>query len=180
MVLATQNPIEQEGTYNLPEAQLDRFLMYTIVGYPSPEEELRILDYDDSRRRNIAVAPPVAISTQAELFAARRACAEIHVDEKLKKYAVSLVTATRAAQKYDEKLANWIRHGASPRATLALLRAAKALAWLEGCDYVSPHQIQTVAPDILRHRVIPSFEAEAENISRDAIIARLLEIVAVP
>jgi MoxR-like ATPase len=180
MVLATQNPIEQEGTYNLPEAQLDRFLMYTIVGYPSPEEELQILDYDDSRRRNIALAPPSAISTQEEVFAARRVCAETHVDEKLKQYVVSLVSATRAPQKYDEKLAEWIRHGASPRATLALLRCAKALAWLEGSDYVSPHQIQTVAPDILRHRIIPSFEAEAGNISRDMIVRRLLDVVAVP
>jgi len=180
MVLATQNPIEQEGTYNLPEAQLDRFLMYTIVGYPSSEEELRILDHDDSRRRNVVPAPIPAISTQQEVFAARRACAEIHVDEKLKQYVVSLVSATRVSRKYDEKLTEWIRHGASPRATLALLRCAKALAWLEGRDYVSPHQIQTVAPDVLRHRIIPSFEAEADNISRDAIVERLLDVVAVP
>ncbi|HEY5337881.1 MAG TPA: MoxR family ATPase [Rhizomicrobium sp.] len=180
MVLATQNPIEQQGTYNLPEAQLDRFLMYTVVGYPSSEEELRILDYDDSRRRNIATAPPAIISTQEEVFAARKACTEIHVDERLKQYVVSLVGATRDPRVYDEKLAEWIRHGASPRATLALLRCAKALAWLEGGDYVSPHHIQTVAPDILRHRIMPSFEAEAENISRGAIVERLLEVVAVP
>lgn len=180
MVLATQNPIEHEGTYNLPEAQLDRFLMYTVVGYPSSEEELRILDHDDSRRRNIVQSAPSAISTQEDVFAARRACAGIYVDEKLKQYVVSLVSATRAPEKYDAKLAEWIRHGASPRATLALLRCAKALAWLEGADYVSPHQIQTVAPDILRHRIIPSFEAEADNISRDMIVRRLLDLVAVP
>jgi MoxR-like ATPase len=180
MVLATQNPIEQQGTYNLPEAQLDRFLMYTVVGYPTSEEELQILDYDDSRRRNSGVSTPATISTQEELFAARRACAEIHVDEKLKKYVVSLVSATRTPQAYDERLAEWIRHGASPRATLALLRCAKALAWLEGSDYVSPHQIQTVAPAILRHRIIPSFEAESENVSREAIVERLLDVVAVP
>jgi MoxR-like ATPase len=180
MVLATQNPIEQEGTYNLPEAQLDRFLMYTIVGYPSAEEELRILNHDDNRRRSTIPAESPAISTQEDVFAARRACTEIHVDEKLKEYVVSLVSATRTPQQYDEKLPEWIRHGASPRATLALLRCAKALAWLEGGDYVSPHQIQTVAPDILRHRIIPSFEAEADNISRDVIIERLLDVVAVP
>jgi MoxR-like ATPase len=180
MVLATQNPIEQEGTYNLPEAQLDRFLMYTVVDYPTSEEELRILDCDDSRRRNIAPDAPPTISTQEEVFAARRACSEVYVNENLKQYIVSLVSASRAAHAYDEKLTGWIRHGASPRATLALLRCAKALAWLEGNDYVSPHQIQTVAPDILRHRIIPSFEAEAENISRDTIVRRLLEVVAVP
>ncbi len=180
MVLATQNPIEQEGTYNLPEAQLDRFLMYTIVGYPTPEEELRILEHDDSRRRDSALPPLMTISTQEEVFAARQACTKIHVDEKLKQYVVSLVSATRAPDKYDDKLTQWIRHGASPRATLALLRCAKALAWLEGADYVSPHQIQTVAPDVLRHRIIPSFEAEADNISRDAIVRKLLDVVAVP
>ncbi|HEY5238155.1 MAG TPA: AAA family ATPase, partial [Rhizomicrobium sp.] len=179
MVLATQNPIEHEGTYNLPEAQLDRFLMYAIVGYPSSEEELRILDYDESRRRNITQAS-LPVSTQEEVFAARRACADIHVDEKLKHYVVSLVSATREPRKYDAKLPEWIRHGASPRATLALLRCAKALAWLEGGDYVSPYHIQTVAPDILRHRIIPSFEAEADNVSRDAIVKRLLDVVAVP
>jgi MoxR-like ATPase len=180
MVLATQNPIEQEGTYNLPEAQLDRFLMYTVVGYPLAEEELRIVDYDESRRRSITPAPAAIVSTQEEVFAARRVCTEIHVENKLKQYAVSLVGATRAPRKYDEKLAEWIRHGASPRATLALLRCAKALAWLEGSDYVSPDHLQTVAPDILRHRVIPSFEAEADSVSRDAIIGRLLDVVAVP
>src|SRR6202789_3561488 len=180
MVLATQNPIEQEGTYNLPEAQLDRFLMYTIVGYPSPEEELEILDYDDGRRRKLPLASASVISTQEEVFAARRGCTEIHVDEKLKQYVVSLVSATRVPEKYDEKLKEWIRHGASPRATLALLRCAKALAWLEGSDYVSPHQIQTVAPAILRHRIIPSFEAESENVTREAIVERLLDVVAVP
>ena len=125
-------------------------------------------------------APSTTISTQEEVFAARRACTEIHVDEKLKQYVVSLVSATRVPQEYDKKLAEWIRHGASPRATLALLRCSKALAWLEGSDYISPHQIQTVAPDILRHRIIPSFEAEAGNISRDTIVRRLLDVVAVP
>jgi len=180
MVLATQNPIEQEGTYNLPEAQLDRFLMYTVVDYPSATEERQILDFDEARRKKAIPAPALTISTQEELFTARRACAEIYIDEKLKNYIVSLVTATREPKKYGEKLAGWIRHGSSPRATLSLLRCAKALAWLEGSDYVSPHHIQTVAPDILRHRIIPSFEAEADNVSRGEIVRQLLGLVAVP
>jgi MoxR-like ATPase len=180
MVLATQNPIEQEGTYNLPEAQLDRFLMYTIVGYPTPDEERKILDLDESRRKKMLAAPVNTVSTQQEVLAARMACSEMYVDEKLKRYIVSLVTATREAKKYNEKLAGLIRHGASPRATLALLRCAKAMAWLEGGTFVSPHHIQTVAPDILRHRIIPSFEAEADNVSRGDIVRLLLDVVAVP
>ncbi len=181
MVLATQNPIEQEGTYNLPEAQLDRFLMHTVVDYPTAEEERKILDYDENRRKKPAAPQAnISVSSQAEVFAARRACAEIHIDEKLKEYIVSLVTATREAERYDTRLTDWIRHGASPRATLALLRAAKARAWMEDCDYVSPHHIHAVAPDILRHRIIPSFESEAENVSRSDIVAQLLDVVAIP
>ncbi len=180
MVLATQNPIEQEGTYNLPEAQLDRFLMHTVVDYPTPEDERKILTYDESRRRHSIPEQTRAVSTQEEIFAARKVCADIHVDEKLKDYIVSLVTATRDPQKYDAKLAAVLRYGASPRATIALLRCAKAMAWLDGSDFVSPRHIQTVAPDILRHRIILSFEAEAQNISSSDIIKMLLEVVAVP
>jgi MoxR-like ATPase len=179
MVLATQNPIEQEGTYNLPEAQLDRFLMQTVVGYPSPEDELKIIAFDEMRRQGAAI-PSVVLSTQEEIFVARQACADIYIDDKLKNYVVSLVTATRDPQKYDNKLASALRHGASPRATLALLRCAKAFAWLEGNDYVSPRHIQLLAPDILRHRIILSFEAEAQNLSRSEIIKLLLDVVAVP
>jgi MoxR-like ATPase len=179
MVIATQNPIEQEGTYNLPEAQLDRFLMYTVVGYPTPEEERKILVYDEMRRKGHDDAT-VAVSSQQEISAARQACADIYVDEKLKDYVVSLVTATREPQKYDAKLAGFIRHGASPRATLALLRCAKAFAWLEGSDYVSPRHIQELAHDILRHRLILSYEAESQNISRDDVIDALLSAVALP
>jgi len=180
MVLATQNPIEQEGTYNLPEAQLDRFLMQTIVDYPTPGEERKNLAYDEARRSHNIPEQTKAVSTQEEIFAARQSCADIYVDEKLKNYIVSLVTATRDPQKYDGRLAAALRYGASPRATLALLRCAKAMAWLDGSDYVSPHHIQTVAPDILRHRIILSFEAEAQNISRSDIIKMLLDVVAVP
>jgi MoxR-like ATPase len=179
MVIATQNPIEQEGTYNLPEAQLDRFLMYTVVGYPTPGDERKILAYDEKRRQGHADAL-VAVSSQQEIFAARQACADIYVDEKLKDYVVSLVTATREPQKYDAAIAKFIRHGASPRATLALLRCAKAFAWLEGSDYVSPRHIQALAHDILRHRLILSYEAEAQNISRDDVVDSLLSAVALP
>jgi MoxR-like ATPase len=181
MVLATQNPIEQEGTYSLPEAQLDRFLMYTVVDYPNHEEERKILELDETRRKNAMRAPAaIPVSTQAEVLAARRAAADIYVDNKLKDYIVSLVTATRNPTPYSKKMAGWLRYGASPRATLAILRCAKGLAWLRGVDFVSPDHIQAVAPDILRHRIIPSFEAEAENISRSAIITELLNVVAVP
>ena len=182
MVLATQNPIEQEGTYNLPEAQLDRFLMYTVVGYPNHEEELKILALDEARRKAPLRAPLPAptVSTQQEVFTARRAAAEIYIDDKLRNYIVSLVTATRNPKPYSDKLAGWIRHGASPRATLAILRCAKALAWLNSVDYVSPEHIHAVAPDILRHRIIPSFEAEAANVSRGDIVSHLLDAVAIP
>lgn len=180
MVLATQNPIEQEGTYNLPEAQLDRFLMYTVVEYPNREEERKILDLDDDRRKARVAPEPMPTTTQSEVLAARAAIAGVYIDEKLKDYIVSLVTATRNPKSYSEKLAQWIRHGASPRATLAIVRCAKALAWLQGDEYVSPDHIQTVAPDILRHRIIPSFEAEADNVTRGDIVGQLLDLVAVP
>ncbi len=178
MVLATQNPIEQEGTYSLPEAQLDRFLMHVVVGYPDHDEELKILDLDDELEKHKKTAVPVI--GQGDVFKARKEVLDIYIDEKLKHYAVSLVSATRAPEKYSEKLAGWLQFGASPRATLGIVHAARALAWLAGSAYVSPHHIQQAAPNILRHRIIPTFEAEAESISRDKIIAHLLEVVAVP
>src|SRR4029079_13542484 len=116
------------------------------------------------------------VSTQEEVFAARRGSNDIYVDEKLKQYVVSLVGATRTHAKYDQSLARWIRHGASPRATLGLVRCAKAMAWLEGRDYVSPHHIQSVAPDVLRHRLNLSFEAEAEGVTRGQVVSRLLDL----
>jgi len=180
MVLATQNPIEQEGTYNLPEAQLDRFLMYTVVDYPTKDEERKILDLDEARRKSTAIPASLPTTTQADVLAARAAIADVYIDEKLKNYIIALVTASRNPKAYNEKLVRWIRHGASPRATLAIVRCAKALAWLRGDEYVSPDHIHTVAPDILRHRIIPSFEAEAENISRAGIVSQLLDVVAIP
>lgn len=180
MVLATQNPVEQEGTYNLPEAQLDRFLMYVTIDYPSYEEELQIIDLDEKNQKATAKPEIIIPTTQSELFAARKEIAEIYISDKLKAYIATLIVATRTASKYDPNLAKWIMYGASPRASLALIRCSKALAWLRGDEYVTPHHIQTLSPYILAHRIIPSFEAEANNIRRKDIIKRLLEVVAVP
>lgn len=186
MVLATQNPIEQEGTYSLPEAQLDRFLMHVVVAYPDHDEELKILELDEkldkdkSAQKNTQKEAPVPVVKQSDIFAARKDVLEVYVDDKLKNYAVSLVSATRSPGKYSDKLAELLQFGASPRATLGIVQSAKALAFLEGDSYVSPHHIQQVAPNILRHRIVPTFEAEAEGISRDQIIKHLLEVVALP
>ena len=179
MVLATQNPIEQEGTYHLPEAQLDRFLMHVIVGYPSKEEELKILELD-SRQQREPPMPPAQIVSQQTLFAAREAVAEVYLDRRLQHYIVDLIHASRNPQNFDADLARWLRFGASPRATLALARCARARAWLEGEDYVSPEHVQAMAPQILRHRLLLSFEGEAEGVTADDVIARLLQVVAVP
>lgn len=179
MVLATQNPIEQEGTYHLPEAQLDRFLMYITVDYPSHQEERQIIDLYESAQSRTHLDPAV-VTSQNEILAARKSVLSMYINDKLKDYVVSLVTATRSPEKYIQRLAGWIAHGASPRATLAIIRCAKALAWLRGDEYVTPHHIQAVATPILRHRIIPTFESEADGITRDEIIKELLEVVAIP
>lgn len=175
MVIATQNPIEQEGTYPLPEAQLDRFMMHLEINYPSPHEELLILDLDDK-----AETRDLSVTSVEEVLQARKEAAGVFISDNLKKYIVSLVTATRSAEKYDAKLAKWISYGASPRASIALLRASKALAWLRGEEYVTPKHIQSVAPDILRHRLLLSYEAEAEGLSRNTVIKKLMDVVAIP
>ncbi len=179
MVLATQNPIEQEGTYHLPEAQLDRFLMQVRVEYPSRDEELQILELDNNRQVKDQ-APPASILSMQSLVAMRRAIAEIYLDPKLYRYIVDLVQATRKPAGYNADLGRWARFGASPRASIALARCARARAWLNGDEYVSPEHIQSVAPEILRHRVLLTFEAEAEGIDTDEFIKRLLELVAIP
>ncbi len=179
MVIATQNPIEQEGTYALPEAQLDRFMMHLQVDYPTPQEELLILELDEKRQQHTA-GLELPVTTQEEVLSARRAVSNVFISESLKKYVVSLTTATRTPEKYDTDLAKWIEHGASPRATLCMIRCAKALAWLRGDEYVTPKHIQTVALPILRHRIIPSFESEAMGVSRSQIIKKVLEVVAIP
>jgi MoxR-like ATPase len=179
MVLATQNPIEQEGTYNLPEAQLDRFLMHVWVDYPSREEELAILALD-SQQQLSSPPPPAKVLSQEELFRIREDAAKLYLDPKLNDYIVDLIQATRRPEAYDEGLKRWCRFGASPRATIALARCARARAWLDGDEFVAPHHIQAIAPDVLRHRVLLTFEGEAEGITSDVFIKRLLEVVAIP
>lgn len=179
MVLATQNPVEQEGTYHLPEAQLDRFLMQAVVTYPTRDEELKILELD-GRQQQHSYEPPAKRLTQAELFAMRRDVANLYLDPKLHSYIVDLVQATRQPKLYDKDLGRWCRFGASPRASIALARCARARAWIDGDDFVAPHHIQAVAPEILRHRLLLTFEAEAEGVTTDAFIRRLLSLVAIP
>jgi MoxR-like ATPase len=179
MVLATQNPIEQEGTYQLPEAQLDRFLMHVWVGHPSAEEELQIMALDNAQQKE-APREPLKTLSQKDIFSARKAAAEIYIDPKLNQYIVDLIQASRHPLNYDADLARWSRFGASPRASIALARCAKAQAWLNDAEYVTPDHIQTVAPDILRHRVLLTFEAEADGITADNFVKRLLDVVAVP
>lgn len=173
MVVATQNPIEQEGTYNLPEAQLDRFLMHVVLNYPTHDQELQILNLTKT---------PVEIekTSQEEVLAARTVIKNIYVDDKLKDYIVSMVQATRSPQLYNADLANWINHGASPRASIAALRCAQAYAWLYGSEYVLPEHIHAVWHNVLRHRISLSFEAQAENITKDDVIDNLLSLVAIP
>ena len=179
MVLGTQNPIEQEGTYHLPEAQLDRFLMQVRAEHPSHDEELQILELDNDRQK-VSEQPPETVLSQDDLLAMRAAAAELYLDPKLNRYIVDLVQATRNPGGYSEDLARLIRYGASPRASIALARCARALAWMRGDDYVSPDHIQQVAPEILRHRMLLTFEAEAEGITTDDFVQRLLELVAIP
>jgi len=182
LVMATQNPLEQEGTYPLPEAQLDRFLMHVRVGYPSAEDEKLILALTRSEARsNAAKTAAVSASiSQQNLLQARDDVLDIHLDASLDNYIVEIILATRNAERYGEDMANWIQHGASPRATMALDRCARAYAWLNNRDFVTPEDIQLIAPDVLRHRIILSFEAEAEGQSADSCIDEILARVAVP
>jgi MoxR-like ATPase len=179
LVMATQNPIEQEGTYPLPEAQLDRFLMHVRVDYPDADAERRILRLARSEAdANTQVAPPPRLP-QAAIFAARQQCLALHMAESVEEYIVQLVIATREPGRYDPELAQWIEYGASPRATIALDRCARAHAWLADRDYVSPDDVRIVAADVLRHRLLLSFDAEAAGTTRDDVIARLLALVPV-
>jgi MoxR-like ATPase len=178
LVLATQNPIEQEGTYPLPEAQMDRFLVYVQVPYPPAKNEQAILQLVRSENAGNASQPPPPIS-QETVFAARKEVHAVHVAEPAEKYLVDLVVATREPAKYGGDLEKWIDVGASPRGTIALDAAARALAWLRGNDFVSPEEIQAVAPACLAHRIHLSYEAEAQGITREDTIQKLLEQVAV-
>jgi MoxR-like ATPase len=180
LVMATQNPIEQEGTYPLPEAQLDRFLMHVKVDYPDAETEKAILRLCRTESAQGAGANDAAPLPQAAVFAARAAILALYMSPEVEDYLVHLVMATRDPAPYGTDLADWLRFGASPRATLALDRCARARAWLQGRDYVSPGDIQAVAPDVLRHRLLLSYHAEAEGRSPDEFIDLLLARVPVP
>jgi MoxR-like ATPase len=178
LVMATQNPIEQEGTYPLPEAQLDRFLMHVRVSYPDAAAEQQILRLARNEASGERARPAATVS-QADIFAARQAVLNIHMAPAVEEYIVQLIVGTREAGRYDSELAEWLEFGASPRATIALDRCARANAWIAGRDYVSPDDVQAVAHDCLRHRLIVSFEAEAAGISSDQIIERLIERIPV-
>jgi MoxR-like ATPase len=178
LVMATQNPIEQEGTYPLPEAQLDRFLMHVNVGYPDAQAETSILHLvrQESATRRTPPSVPCRLS-QDDVFAARQEILGIYMGEPVERYLVALVMATREAR---GELASLLEFGASPRGTIALDQCSRALAWLEGRDYVSPEDVQAVAHDVLRHRLILTFDAEAQGISSDRVVDLLLDQVPVP
>ena len=178
LVMATQNPIEQEGTYPLPEAQLDRFLMHVRVSYPDAGAELSILRLARSEAGGTHSRPESTVS-QADIFSARKAVLDIHMAAAVEEYIIQLIVGTRKPDHYDSELAGWLEYGASPRATIALDRCARANAWIAGRDYVSPDDVQAVALDCLRHRLIVSFEAEAAGVTSDQIIERLIERIPV-
>ena len=182
MVMATQNPIEHEGTYNLPEAQLDRFLMYIKIDQPNAEDERKILEL--VRGEGTLSTPAFEAGFDkieiADVEAATREALSTHISPELEEYLVQLIIATRQPEKYDAELAGLVMFGASPRATIALDRAAKINAWLAGRDFVTPEDIHAVIYDILRHRIILSFEAQAEGYASDDIITRLLKLVPLP
>jgi MoxR-like ATPase len=177
LVLATQNPVEQEGTYPLPEAQVDRFMLKVLIDYPSRAEELMILDRMGPIEPHIDVQP---VLTAEELNELRRAVDAIYVDEKIKGYLVDLVQATRRPGEYGLELTGLIQYGASPRATIALGRMARALAFLDGRGYVTPQDVKSAAPDVLRHRLLVSYEAEAEELKAEDILTRILDKLPVP
>jgi MoxR-like ATPase len=182
MVMATQNPIEQEGTYPLPEAQLDRFMLFIRIGYPDASHERAILRLVREEARNGKVVSEKTFTPipQNILFAARKEILDLYLAEPLEEYLLQLVLATRNPGAYDPDLGRWLQYGASPRATIALDRCARARAWLNGRDFVIPEDIQSMAPDVLRHRLILSYEAEADGVDTDRVIHELLRRVAVP
>ncbi|MGO9245752.1 MAG: AAA family ATPase [Verrucomicrobiia bacterium] len=177
LVLATQNPIEQEGTYPLPEAQVDRFMLKLSIQYPSKEEERQILDRMAETGKQIVTQPVV---TPDQILKARKVVDAVYMDEKIKNYIVDLVHATRRPAEYKIDVARLIQYGASPRATIYLTVAAKAYAFLQGRGYVTPQDVKTIGMDVLRHRVIVSYEAEAEEMTSEDVIKRIFDEVPVP
>jgi MoxR-like ATPase len=179
LVMATQNPIEQEGTYPLPEAQLDRFLLHVNVDYPDAAAEQQILTLVRNEFKEQQPTESLTPLSQSDLFNARKEVLDMHMNEAVEQYIVQLIIATRQANAYSDDLARLIEFGVSPRATLALDRCARAHAWLQGKDYVSPDDVQAVAHDILRHRLLLSFEAQAEGLTKDDVIDKILQLVPV-
>jgi len=177
MVLATQNPIEQEGTYPLPEAQVDRFMLKTVVNYPSMEEEHRILKRMARSAPNTEVAP---VLSPEDILRLRELCDEVYMDEKIEEYVLNVVQATRVPDRFGLKIGDLIRYGASPRATIALCMASKAYALLQGRGYVTPQDVKSIGMDVLRHRVIVSYEAEAEEKTSEDLIRQIFNTVKVP
>ncbi|AJR05209.1 MoxR family ATPase [Photobacterium gaetbulicola] len=176
LVMATQNPIEQEGTYPLPEAQLDRFLLQLQVEYPDSDSELAILRLNRGEALGVKSEEAVHLSQQ-DIFKARQQVLELYMAEEIEQYIIRLVMATRTPERYDDQLASWLQMGVSPRATLALDRCARAHAWLAGRDFVTPDDVMTMAYPVLRHRLLRSYEAQAEGIDNDFIIKQLLSWV---
>ena len=179
MVMATQNPIEHEGTYNLPEAQLDRFLMYIKINHPDTETERKILHLVREEIDGEISKLPEEITTD-DILSARKDALKVHMSDALEEYLVQLIMATRTPEKYNSSLKGYVTYGASPRATLALDRCAKINAWLKGKDFVAPEDIHAVVYDVLRHRIILSFEAQAEGITTDDVVASILKLVPLP
>ncbi|ASG66154.1 MoxR family ATPase [Idiomarina sp. X4] len=179
MVLATQNPLEQEGTYPLPEAQLDRFLMHLKLDYPDAETEQKILRLTRGEALNEQMPAPKPL-TQADLFNARKEVLEVYLDDAVENYLVQLIIATRQPQHYDANLASWIGYGASPRATISLERCARAQAWLAGRDFVTPDDVMSICHNVLRHRIILSYQAEADGVTHDQVIDTILKLVPAP
>ncbi len=179
MVMATQNPIEHEGTYNLPEAQLDRFLMYIKIGYPDVSVERQILKLVRAETQQQDVQKPITLTID-DVLKARKEAFSVHTSEAMEEYIVQLINATRNAQRYDVTLTGKVAYGASPRATIALDRCAKVNAWLDGRDFVIPEDVHAVVYDVLRHRIVLSFDAQAEEMTTDDVISKILQIVPLP
>jgi MoxR-like ATPase len=177
LVLATQNPIEQEGTYPLPEAQVDRFMLKLKLTYPTKDQELVILDRMSAVEPNLTIEPKLA---PADIFALRKAIDQIYVDEKIKRYIVDIVHATRSPADYGLEIAPYIQYGASPRATIFLTRGAKAQAFLDSRGYVTPQDVKSIGYDVLRHRLSVTYEAEAEDITPEHLLQRIFDHLKVP
>ena len=181
MVMATQNPIEQEGTYPLPEAQLDRFLMHVRISYPSAEHEMAILELarQQATQEYQDDSEVTELLSVESLLSAQQSVLSLHMADSVQQYLIQLVIASRQPEKYSEQLQRWISYGASPRATIALDRCARAHAWLQGRDYVSPEDVQAIAYDVLRHRILVSYQAEADGVDSDKIIEDIINRVPV-